>query len=409
MLSEHDRQLVATAVDGELTDGTESVVRRLLADSAEARALFRDLLADREALRSLPRLVAPANTADLIIRRVERLPRAVPATAGRRLQRWSGYAVAASVFLAIGALSFWASRTGGEQAKRTGQGEGAPRRPVREQYTKPPRLESLPSPRPVDDPSHAQGMPVQRDRVPSAEIAPPPRAAVGTVIASSPQLVVDLIRNDGGRLPLLLPFDQYDQPEVRQRAVKELDGPSRIDFFCPSLYLAVELFQTSARASGVRIIPDTTTQELAGNRRVTGFAIYTESLTADEIAGLLADVARHAREAGSRAFGTAHLYPITPADQRDVRELRDLLGVDPGLWKRPKPAPAGLKPLAAGTVDQLEARLGKNSKTALLLTYLPVSARTVPAASQEIRTFLAARGERKPGAVPLFVVFRPDN
>lgn len=411
MLTVTDKELVAAAVDGELTDGTEFAFRQLLADSADARTLFQRLLADRDALRLLPRLVAPANTADLVVRRVDRLPRAFTATADRGVQRWAGYAVAASLFLAVGAVSFWAARPTQEQVVRPGQG-GTPARPSGSLLAKANGgggLELLPTPRPADNPSLAQSVPVQSDRQLTAELAPTPRPArLGEALASGPLTGVDLKRDVGGRLPLLVTFGQFDQPDTRQRLTDELtrDGASRLDLFCPDLYRAIEYFQTSARATGLRVVADAAGQELAGKRLVTAFALYTESLNAAEIADLFAAAARHSREAGGRSFGTGHVYPAGATEQRD---LRDLLGIDPGLWKRAKPAPVGPKSLAAGTVDQLTTRLDKGGKSALLLTYLPVAGRTLPGASKEVRAFLDQREDRKPGAVPLLIVFRQEN
>jgi len=111
-------------------------------------------------------------------------------------------------------------------------------------------------------------------------------------------------------------------------------------------------------------------------------------------------------KATERPIATAHVIPAQQAEQRD---LRDLLGVDPGLWKRPKTA---LKPISANTVDQIVANLLKGKaveRPALLMTYSPANARSAAATSKEIKSFLERREERKPNAVPVMIVIRISN
>ncbi|HTL71638.1 MAG TPA: hypothetical protein VL404_10150, partial [Candidatus Eisenbacteria bacterium] len=48
-------------------------------------------------------------------------------------------------------------------------------------------------------------------------------------------------------------------------------------------------------------------------------------------------------------------------------------------------------------------------RSSVLLTWGPPAARTPPGNSQELKHYLARRGERKPNAVPVIIVIRPGN
>ena len=91
--------------------------------------------------------------------------------------------------------------------------------------------------------------------------------------------------------------------------------------------------------------------------------------------------------------------------------IKELLGTDPGLWKRPIGAvlPVEPKPISAGTGDQLAKSLTATNKHAVLLTFTPAASRTNPAMSKELKEYLAKRGERKASAVPILIVIRQPN
>ena len=105
----------------------------------------------------------------------------------------------------------------------------------------------------------------------------------------------------------------------------------------------------------------------------------------------------------------------------DDAELRNILGIDPGLFKRPVPAPErsdngidSAKPISAGTADQIVKSIASGQgkpaeKPALLTIWGPSNARTVPANSGELKSYLSKRGERRPNAVPVMIVIRHGN
>jgi hypothetical protein len=71
--------------------------------------------------------------------------------------------------------------------------------------------------------------------------------------------------------------------------------------------------------------------------------------------------------------------------------------------------------VSAGTIDSVTKTLTTppakpGEKTAILMTWQTTNsgiARTNPATSNELKQFLAKRGDRKPNAVPAVIVIRP--
>jgi hypothetical protein len=146
--------------------------------------------------------------------------------------------------------------------------------------------------------------------------------------------------------------------------------------------------------------------------------IYTESFTPTELTDLFVRLSREEAKISPRVFDLLHATPVAKTDER---ELREILGQDPGLFKRTIPLPdrgeKGIdtsgKSISAGTADQLvktiAAGQGKaGDKSAVLMTWSSTG-RTPPMASAELKSFLAKRGARKPNAVPVIVVIRQGN
>jgi hypothetical protein len=148
----------------------------------------------------------------------------------------------------------------------------------------------------------------------------------------------------------------------------------------------------------VAVAVEATAQDRLRKKLPTALVVYTDALTPDEVGKLLTALAkRDQADKSGPVFATAHLVPAQAAEQRD---LRDLLGLDLGLGKRKPGTP---KPNSAGPVEEMD----RAAKPAIMLTYMPAAFRVSPTASKEVRAFLDRRQERKPSAVPLFVVIRP--
>jgi hypothetical protein len=216
------------------------------------------------------------------------------------------------------------------------------------------------------------------------------------------------------RVPFLRALSEFDQEETRKQFSQELgrDPAFRVDVFVRNLPRGLESFRTAARESALSLVLDPTTVERVNKGQVGSVVAYTESLTSTELAELLAKLSSEDAKISPRLFDVIHAMPVI---QNDVEALRGILGIDPGLFKRPTEKTAdNNKPISAGTADQIVKSLttppGKTpEKTAFLTNWLPVSARNNPSGLAEVKQYLVKRGERKPNAVPVMIVIRHTN
>jgi hypothetical protein len=263
-------------------------------------------------------------------------------------------------------------------------------------------------------------------RIPT--IAPEPRPVQRDLLTSPilPKLPpFDLIQV---RLPFLRTIGELTREDTRQELTDELahDPPFRIDLFVRDPARGVEVFQRAAKLSGVTLFEDAATLEKLKKRHVQAAAIYIESLTPAELTELFAKVSVADMKFTPRVCDSIHVMPIIRADEI---ELKLILGIDPGLYKRPNGVGnngtgQGTGPLldkngspqsvSAGTINSVTKSLTTpptthGQKSAILLTWqttYPGILRTLPSQSKELKQFLAKRGERKPNAVPAIIVIR---
>ena len=395
MLTDADRELITAAVDGALDDRREPAFRALVADSAEAAALFHQLQGDARRLRESRRWPAPASLAEAVTAGLRDLPRATPSSRRPAARRpsWLTYSVAASLFLAVSAGSYWyvAQTVRDPEGRALRKALPTPTDPAGSEYAVVPREkppEVVAAPRAVAEPLAVAVAP----RLTGPEAAPSPRpAGPGDVIGSRPAVEPDAISTVEVRLPLRATVADLDRPDWKARVAAELgrDPAFRLDLFVHDPLRAAEVFQAAAKAAGVDLIVDAAAQDRIKKKLPTTWAVYTEALTADELAGFLAHLAARTRAADpTPVFASAHLFPAQQAEQRD---LRDLLGVDPL---------ARNKAAAAQKKDRAE-------KPAIFLGYQPMGVRVSPGASKEVKAYLDRRDDRKPAEVPLLIVIRP--
>lgn len=441
-MSEDLLLLMTAAIDGELTPAEAKRLKDALAVSAEARAVFAKLKADARRLRALPRLQPPAGLKKRIMARVAAVappapkpqprqdPYAQPAatTPSRRVPAWVPFAVAASVLVCVTAGSFFFFA--GQRSPGKGRGpseiesakwlpaETAPRPSVpvpRERTVAPDRT-------PIDV---APEVPPHRPPVPpeSLALAPEPRTVRPELMAFPPipDIRFDLVRV---RVPFLKALAELQREDARQELVEELalDPAFRIDLFARDPGRGVEAFQAAAKAASLTLHADAATLAALKKKQGNAVVIYTESLTAGELAELFGKLVVEDAKYSPRVFDVLH---AVPASGRDADELKALFGgTDPGLFKRALGGDRNergdridpSKPISAGTADQIVKTVtgaGKGTdkveKHAVLLTWSPVAARTQPAASTELKQFLAKRGARPANAVPVVIVIRPAN
>jgi hypothetical protein len=417
MLTEAERELVAAAVDGELTPDEQADFRKLIAESADAHALYLCLCRDRARLRKLPPQRAPEAVFAEVMARVREHARpagpARPAVAPRH-PVWLPLGLAASLFVCISGASYLYFQSLANANRITAQAHALPREPDAAKPTDdttqavvhvpgPVRRERTPQPRPVAE--------AVATAIPTPEVAPVPRSvAADSILTSSvgPDVPFTAVQV---RLPVLVSFADLANDDARRRVAAELARESafRIDLFAADQHKAAEALVASGRSVGLTVTIDAVANERLKKKLPFAWAVCVESLTPDEVADWLATAARP-DAAGLPPVGTAH---VLPAGKPDQKEWRELLGVEPA-WAKRAEASAPAKPISAGTADQVASALektgaAKSERHAIVVTYLPRDGRIAAALSKEVKLFTERRGERKPAAVAVMIVVRPPN
>jgi hypothetical protein len=435
MLSERVQALLTAAVDGELTPGQRRGVHRLLMRSKSARRLYHRLKADAAALRALPRVAAPADLAERVLLAIAAngaaprptaavvSPAAAPNRAARHLSRW---ALAASLFLAIGVGSFVVF----QQSSSPSGSPAVAARPVTPALPPGP-TERLPGDSPRDPdrtppiapppaPGAAQVAPsalananppgpnatgpkaAPEPRKPDGDLTAPPRNDVETTMVPRP------------RLPAVLAIRELDQAPVRQRLLDELNRNDavHIDLFARDPR-GFDRLRAAFQAQGVKVLLDPLVQERFKRGVPTELALYVESLSADDLAQVFQRLS-----AGGVAFDRLIVGPLMA---EDGKELTTLIGVDPTLPIGRSRAPLGVdirKPLSEDTAAGLGQSLagaaaarseaGKpaaapSERLALVFAYPPAK---LPGTSKEVRQFLDARKAHPAAGVPVYLIVR---
>jgi hypothetical protein len=399
-------QLLTAAIDGELSSAEQWTVHRLLCESEEARTLFARLQLDSVRLRSL-RKAPPAN---LVERVMASLPKAEPASQPVRRDRsrkWLVVGLAASVLLAIGSASLLyrpkeaAIGAGSQQTAQNSEPAISKLLPREAAPQSMPPAPPVPPERNVAELLPAP--PVPPDRI---DEIPPPRVKGADVFAFPPQKAIPPLERFIVRVPFLVSVADLERDDAKQNLLEELtrEPAFRIDLFAKDTAKGVDAFQAAAKASGLTLFADAITLDRVKKKQSTSVVVYAETLSAADIRDLLAKIAADDAKNPQRVFDSLHATPALPADQA---ALKDVLGSDPGLWKRPAAA-ADPKPISAGTGDELTKNLTAKpgDKPAVLLSFTPAAFRTNPALSKELKEFLAKRGDRKASAVPFLLVIR---
>ncbi len=426
MLSERVKELISAALDGELTPDETRQVRELLWASAEARAFYNLLKTDRDRVRGLLPVPPPPDLRDRVM---ARLPAAAPLATPARSRPFTAphrlipVALAASLLLAVTASSFWYFSGGGNESASNGEqppavpGSSADRkqRPdawagvlPHEQAVLPPAPPVVPTPHePV---ANSAEPPVIDDSIPPPRAVPPREAFAFPPVP--PVAPFELARV---RVPFLASVAELGRDDVSQSLLEDLSlhPAARVDLFTSDPARGVEIVRAAAKSQGLTLFADAAVAERIKRKQGTAYLVYLECLTPAEVRGFLTALAKADVKNTPRVLDTLHLCP---AAATDARELKAVLGIDPGLWKRarqPK-GEAGFdpkKPISSGTADEVAKNLAAPSgkavpKPAVLLTFGPDAARIHPAMSAELKKYLSHRGTRKNQSLPLMIVIR---
>jgi len=409
MLTDAELKLITAATDGELSLAEERRFVALIAANPSAQVVADQLRGTSARLRQLPIHRAPAGMVAAVLSRLSPTTPARPRRA--RSPLWLPYAVAASLLFTVSAASYWfftAEESLGSRTARVRQTlpnisaapTALPRQPLPESgvAVAPPERDVLPWPREVA----VTAAPPPRD------IAPMPRPHAGDLIGAGIAEPIKPLQSADLTLPFLKDVREFERDDIRARFAADFaNHPAvRIDLFAGHLPHALDAVTAAAKSAGVVITTDHIARERINKKVPTAYALFVEGLTPDELAGLLAVVAKKVADAPQPAVGTVHAYSAGAVEQR---EWKDLFGRDLGLFRSPRVDPKSpARPISDGTIGKLKQAVGRHpAKAGLLLTYWPIPARTAPQLSKETQAFLAGRGERKPGTLPALLVLRP--
>jgi anti-sigma factor RsiW len=428
MLAPNQQELIAAAVDGELSAEEKRAAKLLLETSPEALALYKQLKADRNRVRALPQQQPPASLAARFMARVAAVParpaQPAPSRDRKRISVFAFVALAASLFIAVTVASFAYNNERGANGGAAKVGPWVRELPAN--HDAPPA--AVPSPTdsaPIEpvklDPfavAHADVSPVPRviesPLTASVAVAPTPRPLVSDFNAA-PLLThlkpFDLIQ---ARVPFLRPVAELTREDTRQELTEELarDPAFRFDLFVRDVARGTDAFRNAAKTAGLNVYTDAGTLERLKKRQSNSVVIYTDSLSASELADLFDALVTQDAKFSPRVCDSLHAVPVSRTDET---ELKAVLGFDVGVFKRPLGTKAGqggksgAKSVSAGTIDEVTKALTTPSaeKCAVLVTWNGL--RTPPAMSAELKTYLAKRGDRKPNAVPALIVIRTAN
>ncbi len=446
MFTEDELKLLTATIDGELTPAERLRLDELILRSPEAAAILARLQCDQQRLVRLAPPTPPSNLQSRIMAALgamsaivpaakhrESVPRTQPHRARPTWAQLLPLSLAASVLIAVGASSFWffaheprntgsvasANSLTGE-SHRAGETEWSNWLPIETKAppSVPANTVTLPNtPLPRDPLAQDITVPPANSTSGQADIhvAPSPRPARAPIHAAPLTPAIPPLELVQLRLPFLKAVVELEREDIQQQFIETLsrDPAVRIDLFTTDTVRAVELLQAIAQKTRIHLHIDASTIALLRKRHVTSVVLYTESLTATELANVFSQLhVLDARKAPA-VLDLLHASGAVPADRDAIREI---LGIDPGLFKRAgnakdQPRDGAGQSISSGTTDHIvntvKAKPGNaEAKHAVLLAWGPASTRTAPTASQELKHYLSKRGDRSENAIPAIIVIR---
>lgn len=199
------------------------------------------------------------------------------------------------------------------------------------------------------------------------------------------------------RLPFLISMTEWSSEEVKTKLRQEFAASNayRFDLFTRDVPRTVEQIMSGMKNQGYTLTTASLTSEHLKRKTSAIYLIYCEALTKDEWMNLFSKW---------RLEETISFAHFMSAGTGESRELKSLLGFDPGFTKRTNDELT--RTVGEQTIDQV-ARALQKSKEAILTTAGPNGYRVNPSNSQEVRMFSERRGERLIKAVPMIILIRP--
>jgi hypothetical protein len=443
MLSPHEKELLTAYVDGELNAGQSRQVERLLRRSGEARALLERLQEDSATLRKLPRISAPVDLSDAVLKAINRKGlkpgvrlRVASPPPVYTIPSWVGFAAAAAVLLLIGLGSFLlhsqdgsheggpgpelarGSADSGETPRPTPQPPDRPRTPVVKETPKlsnPPVMPGTPDEREPfrEDPDDEPGKPIPGTKVTPEKPKP-------SVLTSPDSEAIRAFERVEVGLPVVLKLHELDTPEqsVRLRAELGQGRAFRVELLARDANRGFERLRGVLTRQKITLLQDPVAQaRLKQPRLRSDYGLFVENITPEQAVRVLratgvADRNAAAKKAAELRFDGSLV--VKPFSRWDRKELWDLLGVDPVRTRPAAPAPKVAvdihRPLSDDTNEKVKAALEgrgvpRPGAPVAVTAYL-TPLRGPLGRSVELRRFLDGRKPEQPGTVQLFIVLR---
>jgi hypothetical protein len=444
MLPDRVSQLLTAYIDGELDSRQRQAVERLLSQSAEARTLVEQLRHDADTLRQLPRRKLDEGFSGRVLRGIsDRHPHLDRHTLARGGQgrgarfaegmvypTWIGVAaVAAILFVAVLTSFIYFNVASAPKKESIAVAKNEPEPTRKNPDSEPPagkKDTAIPPNVPPKPENHEEESSTDIENSPPIKTQPPrdlPQDADPPVDATpTPRLEV-FRKLDEVRLGLALPLRNLDLPEEQERLRERLkeDTAFHLDVVCSETARGLERLDAAFKAQGIKLMVDQAAQLRWKKGLKTNYALYSEDVTAEELAKILQQLGNEEKKAEpKRRFDRVIIHHLSPWNRK---ELCSLLGVDPKTLPAKPKTPLGVdigKPLSEATADQLADSLAgkgtprpkpgesvdfkKPQRQALVFSYNPL--RVKPGNSKEIKAFLDGRKDRRAGTLQILLVLR---
>jgi negative regulator of sigma E activity len=449
MLSDDVCRLLTAYVDGELNERQRQAVERVIQRSPEARQLVDQLQADANTLRKLPRRQLPSDfalqVADAITTRQLRPGQQRLWQPSSKTLAWAG--AAASVLLAVGLGSYFLSPARNPRAPLDAVAARAPElaqaraqpmpkeaAPVSfrgglEKTAAPPSANVATAPVPsepgpsADDRKASKSMPASAPSKPSDGA----NKDAGAALAAGPGRSNNLKLIAAG-FPLSLSLGELNREEQKKRLRMGMEKGTgyHVELFSRGNGHALERLRAALFAQRISLFVDNVAESRLKRGRQDDYLLYTQEMTAGQLASVLERLASDDKEAEEKRRGSGEFenFTICALGVEDGQALAVFLGGDPLLLPAPGlrgPLVTDLhKPLperAAGAANR--SSLAPNGTprsgldrplawppehSALLIPYEPGRPKAIT--SIPVRQFLSNRKPPQQGAVQVFLVLR---
>jgi hypothetical protein len=440
MIPDHVMQLLTAYVDGELSTRQRKAVLRLLHRSAEARRLYQQLRDDAARLRGLPRARLGRHFAQRVLRNLSdgrlHLDRRSTLPERPAIPPWVGLGVAAAVLLIVSVSSYLyfaavppeASPDAAAVKKPAPDEPGPDKKPDPEKERPvPPQAKGEPTPsnRPglflwaldqagrwgAEQIARRPSSGDQNDKRETDPLVSPPKGAFDLDVVRGPKLLLLNVRE----------LDQ-DKPQQQLRDGLGKENAHRLELFCLENAKALPRLQAAFQTHGIKLLIDKDAQNCLTKRLKTNYVLYTENLTAEELATILQEVGRDDKKAEAQGDGQFDRIMVNPLGPDDYKELSSLLGVDAKVLQASKPGIDPRKPVSEGTAEDVirvlegqgpprpdpsKPSVVKASERLALVLASNVARPRSP--SKEVKQFLDSRKERRPGTVQMVLVLRQSK